>query len=539
MEKKSRINCRFGWRFLSLMLVLILCMGCLAACSNNGYKYEQKLNIVDDNYRNYYEIFVYSFYDSDGDGTGDLNGVTQKLDYIQDMGFNGIWLMPIMPSDTYHKYDVKNYCEIDPKYGTIDDFKNLVGEAHKRGINVVIDMVINHTSSSHKWFIDACSYLRKLDKDKEPEAAECPYVEYYHFSREKVSDTYYRVSGTDWFYEGSFWSEMPDLNLACEPLIEELYNTADFWLDMGVDGFRMDAAMHFEENQPEFNEQVLNGLYEHCREKNPDFYMVSEVWAGFSTVRDYYASMTPSMFNFDAGNSEGKLIKTARGALKAATLVGAMVRYQNEFSQINPDYIDAPFLTNHDMGRVSNALMNDDNDIKMAGGLLMMMNGSPFVYYGEEIGMASLGSKDENKRLPMIWSSDASVKGMTAGPADADEGITSAFEAVDKQLKDKNSILNYYKRALRLRNENPEIARGVIELVDSLCDGNQAAITKSYNGSTIGIVYNTSDDEISVNIAGTVLSDMGIRGYLTLNNEKITLKDGILVMPSQSICILK
>ena len=539
MEKKSRINCRFGWRFLSLMLVLILCMGCLAACSNNGYKYEQKLNIVDDNYRNYYEIFVYSFYDSDGDGTGDLNGVTQKLDYIQDMGFNGIWLMPIMPSDTYHKYDVKNYCEIDPKYGTIDDFKNLVGEAHKRGINVVIDMVINHTSSSHKWFIDACSYLRTLDKDKEPEAAECHYVEYYHFSREKVSDTYYRVSGTDWFYEGSFWSEMPDLNLACEPLIEELYNTADFWLDMGVDGFRMDAAMHFEENQPEFNEQVLNGLYEHCREKNPDFYMVSEVWAGFSTVRDYYASMTPSMFNFDAGNNEGKLIKTARGALKATALVGAMVRYQNEFSQINPDYIDAPFLTNHDMGRVSNALMNDENDIKMAGGLLMMMNGSPFVYYGEEIGMASLGSKDENKRLPMIWSSDASVKGMTAGPADADEGITSAFEAVDKQLKDKNSILNYYKRALRLRNENPEIARGVIELVDSLCDGNQAAITKSYNGSTIGIVYNTSDDDISVNIAGTVLSDMGIRGYLTLNNEKITLKDGILVMPSQSICILK
>ena len=539
MEKKSRINCRFGWRFLSLMLVLILCMGCLAACSNNGYKYEQKLNIVDDNYRNYYEIFVYSFYDSDGDGTGDLNGVTQKLDYIQDMGFNGIWLMPIMPSDTYHKYDVKNYCEIDPKYGTIDDFKNLVGEAHKRGINVVIDMVINHTSSSHKWFIDACSYLRKLDKDKEPEVAECPYVEYYHFSREKVNDTYYRVSGTDWFYEGSFWSEMPDLNLACEPLIEELYNTADFWLDMGVDGFRMDAAMHFEENQPEFNEQVLNGLYEHCREKNPDFYMVSEVWAGFSTVRDYYASMTPSMFNFDAGNNEGKLIKTARGALKAAALVGAMVRYQNEFSQINPDYIDAPFLTNHDMGRVSNALMNDDNDIKMAGGLLMMMNGSPFVYYGEEIGMASLGSKDENKRLPMIWSSDASVKGMTAGPADADEGITSAFEAVDKQLKDKNSILNYYKRALRLRNENPEIARGVIELVDSLCDGNQAAITKSYNGSTIGIVYNTSDDEISVNIAGTVVSDIVILGYLTLNNEKITLKDGILVMPSQSICILK
>ena len=493
MKKNSIFKHCVLRRLLCLVLIAVLCVTALAGCSGRGYKYEQKLNIIDDNYRNYYEIFVYSFYDSDGDGTGDLNGVTQKLDYIQDMGFNGIWLMPIMPSDTYHKYDVKNYCEIDPKYGTIDDFKNLVGEAHKRGINVVIDMVINHTSSSHKWFIDACSYLRKLDKDKEPEVAECPYVEYYHFSREKVNDTYYRVSGTDWFYEGSFWSEMPD----------------------------------------------LNGLYEHCREKNPDFYMVSEVWAGFSTVRDYYASMTPSMFNFDAGNTEGKLIKTARGTLKAAALAGSMVRYQNEFSQINPDYIDAPFLTNHDMGRVSNVLMNDENDIKMAGGLLMMMNGSPFVYYGEEIGMASKGSKDENKRIAMLWSSDSTAAGMTKGPADADKDINSAFDAVDKQLKDENSILNYYKRALRLRNENPEIARGEITLIDSLCQGYQAAITKSYNGSTIGIVYNTSDEVITVDISGTEISDMQIRGYLTLNNEEIKLKDGMLTMPAQSICILK
>ena len=538
MKNKRISGGRCGLRLLSLLLVFVLCAAALSGCGSS-YKYKQELNIVDDNYRNYYEIFVYSFYDSDGDGIGDLNGVTQKLDYIQDMGFNGIWLMPIMPSDTYHKYDVKDYCEVDPKYGTVEDFKKLVDEAHNRGINVIIDMVINHTSSNHKWFLDACSYLRKLDKDKEPDASECPYVEYYHFSKEKLSDTYYRVGNTDWFYEGSFWSEMPDLNLSCEALVQELYEAADYWLDLGVDGFRMDAAMHFEENQPEFNEQVLNGLYGHCLEKNPDFYMVSEVWAAMATIKDYYASMTPSMFNFDAGNSEGKLIKTARGALRAAGFVDAMVRYQEEFSSVNPDYIDAPFITNHDMGRVSNVLRNDENDIKMAGGLLMTMSGSPFVYYGEEIGMASYGSKDENKRLPMIWSSDASAEGMTKGPADADKNITSAFEAVDKQLKDKSSILNYYKRALRLRNENPEIARGTIAKVESLCDGNQAAITKTYNGSTIGIVYNTSDEVMSVNISGTELSDMAIRGYLTLNNEEITLKDGVLTMPAQSICILK
>ena len=133
------------------------------------YDYEQELNIIDDNYRNYYEVFVYSFYDSDGDGIGDINGVTQKLDYIQDMGFNGIWLMPIMQSTTYHKYDVTDYYAIDKEYGTIDDFQRLVDECHKRDINVVIDFVINHSSSKHQWFQEACAYLRQLPDGQEPD----------------------------------------------------------------------------------------------------------------------------------------------------------------------------------------------------------------------------------------------------------------------------------------------------------------------------------------------------------------------------------
>ncbi len=525
---------------MRIILCVILCLGSLTGCGKkNKYAYTQELNIIDDNYRNYYEIFVYSFYDSDGNGIGDINGVTQKLDYIQDMGFNGIWLMPIMPSPTYHKYDVRDYCDIDATYGTLDDFKNLVEECHKRGIKLVIDMVINHTSSNHKWFKEACSYLKGLEDGKEPDASDCPYVEYYHFSKERINDTYYSVSGTKWCYEGSFWSEMPDLNLSCEALRKEIEDIAKFWIDMGVDGFRMDAAMHFEENEPEFNTEVLNWLYTYCCSLKSDFYMVSEVWAGFNTIKDYYSSETPSMFNFDAGNTEGKLIKAARGVLRAAGLVDTMIRYQEEFSENYEGYIDAPFLTNHDMGRVSNALLNDENDIKMAAGLLMMMNGSPYVYYGEEIGMASMGSKDENKRVAMVWSKEAGTEGMTRGPSDADKNIESAFDGVDKQLKDDTSILNYYKRAIRLRNENPEIARGYIELVDGLCEGHQAAITKTYEGSTIGIVYNTSDETITMDISGTTLETMGIRGYLTLNCEQITLKNGMLTMPAQSICILK
>ncbi len=502
------------------------------------YDYEQELNIIDDNYRNYYEIFVYSFYDSDGDGIGDLNGVTEKLDYIKDMGFNGIWLMPIMQSPTYHKYDVVDYYSIDQEYGTVEDFQAMIEECHKRDINVVIDFVINHSSSQNQWFADACDYLKGLPEGQEPDLEECPYVDYYHFTKEQVNNDYYQVGGSDWYYEGVFWSEMPDLNLASEALRTELEDISRFWIDLGVDGFRMDAAMHFEENDITFNTETLNWLYNFCKSLNPDFYMVSEVWAGKAIIENYYTSLTPSMFNFDAADAEGRLIKAARGNYKAASFVENMVGYQQDFAGKNPDYIDAPFITNHDMGRVANALMKDANDMKMAGGLLMTMNGSPFVYYGEEIGMSSSGQKDENKRLPMVWS-DSDTTGMTNGPLDADKDIVFAFSGVEQQLKDSFSILNYYKRAVRLRNENPEIARGQIEIVESLTEGNQAAITKSYEGSIIGIVYNTSDERLMVGLEDTVLADMKIRGYLTLNGEVVELTDGVLSMPAQSICILK
>lgn len=502
------------------------------------YDYEQELNIIDDNYRNYYEIFVYSFYDSNGDGIGDLKGVTQKLDYIADMGFNGIWLMPIMPSPTYHKYDVTDYYDIDEAYGTLDDFRELVDECHARGIRLIIDLVMNHSSNKHMWFKEAVTYLNGLGENEEPDSSVCPYVDYYHFSKEQVNGDWYKVNGASWYYEGVFWSEMPDLNFSCEALKSEFEDIAKFWIELGVDGFRMDAAMHFEESDISFNTETLNWLFTYCKSLNPDFYMVSEVWANESSIASYYASMTPSMFNFDAGDAEGKIIKTAKGSTKAASFVQAMVKYQEDFSASNPDYIDAPFITNHDMGRVANALMSNEDDLKLACGLLMTMNGSPFVYYGEEIGMKSKGTKDENKRLPMVWS-DTDATGITNGPKDADSGITMSFPGVEKQMADNSSLLNYYKRAVRLRNENPEIARGKIEIVDSLTDGYLAFITKTWEDSVIGIAYNNSDEEMTLSLTGSGYEGMAIRGYLTLNGEVIILEGGTLTLPAGSICILK
>jgi alpha-amylase len=525
-------------RILSAVVVLVLFAGVLAGCISGNGTQDAKLNIIDDNYRNYYEIFVGSFYDSDGDGMGDLKGVEEKLDYISDLGCNGIWLMPIMPSPTYHKYDTTDYEAVDEAYGSADDFKELASACHEKGIRLIIDVAMNHSSSQHPWFTQACEYLAGLKAGEKPDDTVCPYVDYYHFSDKQEGTTYYAVPGSSsWWYEGSFWSEMPDLNLKSPAVQKEFEEVADYWIDLGVDGFRMDAAMHYEENATNANCDILNKLYTYCKEKNPQFYMVSEVWASENVIADYYASGTPSMFNFDAGTAKGALVNAVRKG-DPVSLVNSMLKYQNDFSAKNPDYIDAPFLSNHDMARIANTLVNDPDKIKTAAGLLMTMNGSPFVYYGEEIGMNSSGTKDENKRIPMVWSK-TDTTGMTKGPADMDAGIESPFPAEDEQEKDKDSILSYYKNALRLRNQNPEIARGTIEKVESLCKDSQAAITKTYQDSTIGIVYNLGEGNDTVDLKGTALENMNLEGSLTLKEETVQLKDGKLEMPPCSIVVLK
>lgn len=524
-------------RIASALLVLILLIGLLAStCVKKDPN--ANLNIVDDNYRNYYEIFVLSYCDSDGDGVGDLNGVTSKLDYIQEMGFNAIWFMPIMQSTTYHKYDVVDYRSIDEQYGTIEDFEKLVDECHKRGINVIIDYVINHSSSKNQWFVDACEYLKTLEPGEEADSSVCKYVDYYHFSKEQVNNTYYSVPGTEYYYEGSFWSEMPDLNLHNEEVQKEFEDVSKFWIDKGVDGFRMDAPLHYEEGDTDGNNELLNWLYTYCKGLNPDFYMVSEVWSSEATIAEYYGSKTPSMFNFDTSSVEGCIASAARGSSTARTFVEKMLEYQETYSEKNPDYIDAPFLTNHDQVRIANNLQCDLDTLKMAAGLLLSMNGSPFVYYGEEIGMKSGGTTDENKRLAMVWSKTDKT-GMTNGPSAADKTIESEFAGVDEQLKDDNSLLNYYKRALRLRNENPEIARGKISIVENLCDENVATISKKYDESTIFMVYNTSDKEVKVDIKGTDLEGLDVKGRLTLDGSDISIKDGKIIMPAKSICVIK
>jgi glycosidase len=504
------------------------------------YAYEQELNIISDNYRNYYEIFVYSFCDSDGNGIGDFNGIISKLDYINtEMGFNGIWLMPIMPSTTYHKYDVLDYYDVDPQYGTLEDFKKLLDECEKRDIKLIIDFVFNHTSAKHPWFTQAVDYLETLEDGEQPDPNVCPYVEYYHFTKEtNGSDDYHRAGTSDWFYECVFWDQMPDLALESKAVRGEIEQAAKYWLDLGVDGFRLDAAKEYYTGETGKNVEVLNWFNDYVIGVNPEAYIVGEVWDEFSAITTYYTSGMTSFFNFPLSQYDGLVVDAIRklGTGSASSLAKNLVKMQEAYTLSNTGYIDAPFISNHDTTRISAMCVGDEQQMKMSAGLLLTMSGNPFVYYGEEIGMNSSGKKDENKRLPMQWSKDG--LGMTKKPANADN-VEQTFAPVEDQLTDPLSILNYYKRAVRIRNENPEIARGKVALIEALTNKNICALEKSYEGSKLVIISNISKEAASVDLQSAGYDNLSIRGYLTVDGSEVTLTGGVVELPLYSIVILK
>ncbi|CUH92222.1 alpha-amylase family glycosyl hydrolase [Herbinix luporum] len=519
------------------------------------YKYRQKLNIIDDNYRTYYEVFLYSFYDSNGDGIGDINGLIEKLDYINDgkedsdtsLGFNGIWLMPIMPSASYHKYDVQDYYDIDPEYGTLDDFKKLVDECNKRGIKLIIDLVINHTSNMHPWFVSALKSLnidpcgQEICRHEKLCREHNPYVDYYNFVEGKPDRSdYYHTGIGDWYYEGVFSQNMPDLNLANTDLRKDIEDIMKYWLDFGIGGFRLDAALHYFSDDTEKNCEVLSWLNDFIKSYNENHYMVAEVWTNFRTFSRYYASNIDSVFNFAFAMESGKITKTLnyKGFENTAKAFGeAMIQVQKVLDQYSKSTIDAPFFTNHDTARAAGYFMYDPVKTKMAGGMNLMMSGNVFVYYGEELGMSGAG-KDENKRAPMYWFDDYKKNGMTKGPKDMDK-VDHHFGSFEKQMKDPLSIYNYYKRAVRLRNENPEIARGIISYMTEISDQDICAISKTYKDSTIYMLYNISEEEKVVTVPKNAYTYKDIRGYLSANGEEVTLDDDKVTLPAYSIVILK
>ena len=508
------------------------------------------LNVIDDNYRTYYEVFVYSFYDSDGDGIGDLKGLTSKLDYINDgddatdtdLGCNGIWLMPVHPSPTYHKYDVTDYYAIDPVYGTLEDFQAFLSACDERGIKVIMDLVLNHTSSEHPWFQEACAYLRELG-DKDPDTVQCPYLDYYHFTKEPASG-YSQVDGTDWYYEAQFWSEMPDLNLDCEELREEIKSITQYWLDMGVGGFRLDAVKEYYTDSVPDNIEFLRWLTDTVKTQKEDAYLVGEAWANISSYSQYYESGIDSLFDFSFAGAEGVIAKVMNGS-SADKYGTAVAELEETFGQYNDHYIDAPFYTNHDMARSVGYYVgeNTDSRVKMAGAMNLFMSGSAFLYYGEELGMRGSG-KDENKRAPMYWSKNADAEGMCDGPADMDD-FEMKYGSLEEQEQDVYSVYRYFRKAIKIRNQNPEIARGETEYLAEASSDQVCVLRKTYEGSELLLVFVTGEDTESVDLSSlnlnghSVNDSTEVRAALVTGEERITVENGVANMPGYSVLVLK
>lgn len=519
-----------------LSILLIFAMLC-TLCAGCGQR-EEKIELIDDAYRNYYEIFPGSYYDSDGDGSGDLQGIIQKLDYIADMGFNGIWMTPIMPSPTYHKYDVTDYYHIDPSFGTLEDYQALVEACHERGISLLVDMVFNHTSSEHPWFTEAVAYLEGLGEEEEPDLTVCPYVGYYYFVKEgEQGVNWYKAGNSNYYYEGVFWSGMPDLNLDNAEVREEFEKIAKFWLDMGTDGFRLDAAKEYFSGQAAKNTEVLKWFTDYVKSVKDDAYLVAEVWEGQAAITEYYASGIDSLFNFPAATQEGAIMKTARTRVDVAAYVNWMINQRTQNLEKNSLYIDAPFISNHDTTRISAQSVSNEVAMKFSAGLLLTMPGSPFVYYGEEIGMKSKGDLDENKRLPMYWSA-TETEGMTVPAAEA-EDVEQTFPALDEQMKDETSIYNYYKNALKIRNTYPEIARGEVSLIEGSYPAGTVATLRQWEDESCVIVYCNAEEGATISLAEAGLSSYEVKASLTAGEEAVKESADTLQMPFGSIVIMK
>ena len=442
----------------------------------------------------FYEIFVRSFYDSNGDGIGDFNGIIEKLDYLNDgdpktttdLGVTGIWLMPINPSPSYHGYDVTDYYAVNPDYGTLDDFKRLLEECHKRGIRVIMDLVLNHTSVEHPWFIEA--------RDQPQSARHNWYIwsetnpGYLGPWNEKV--WYPSVAG---YYYAIFWVGMPDLNYTNIEVTDEMHNVARFWIkDVGVDGFRLDAARHLiEEGQNQADTPSTHRWWADFRTVykaiNPQAMTIGEIWTtNYSVVSYVQGNELDMAFNFDLA---AEILDNIGG--RSSTSLGASLRRSFD---LFPHGTYATFLSNHDQERVMSVFMGDVDKAKLAASVLFTGPGTPFVYYGEEIGMT--GNKpDENIRTPMLWSADAYAGFSTDFPW---ESINSNYTQCNIAIEttDPNSLLSYYRSLIRLRNEHSALRVGDYYGVRSDSTSLLSFLRVSQE-ETLLVVINVSENPVS------------------------------------------
>jgi alpha-amylase len=482
-----------------------------------------------------YEVFVLSFADGNGDGKGDFKGLTSKLDYFSELGVGGLWLMPIMNSPSYHKYDVTDYKSIHPDYGTTDDFRKFVEEAHKRNIRVLVDLILNHTGSDHPWFQAAI-------KDKKSK-----YRDYYVWAKKdsvrgeiaKKQVSFDSDNITQWHpvngdtlaehYYGFFWGGMPDLNFDNPAVRAEFADIGKFWLtDMNVDGFRLDAAKHiYPTDQAPKNHEFWVWFRDEMQKIKPDVYLVGEVWSKAEDVAPYLKGL-PALFNFDLGYAITAAVQTGRDT---SGLIKEYKKIIDFYNKSTSDYIDATFLKNHDQNRILSELNDDEQKARVATSILMTLPGTPYVYYGEEIGMK--GKKpDEFIREPFIWDKDHNDPAQTTW----EEPRFSTEKTVvplATQKTDKKSVYNFYHDWIEYRNDSQPLTYGSIELAP--VEMNEVVMFfRVKDNEKLFILHNISDVEVTVPID---LDELYRLDYTT--NPAVEARETEIVLPAYSTAILK
>jgi len=444
----------------------------------------------------WYEVFVRSFADSDGDGVGDLPGLRARLPYLAELGVTGLWLMPVHPSPSYHGYDVTDYYAVNPDYGTLEDLLAVLQDAHALGMRVILDLVPNHTSSQHPWFQAAL-------------AGDPAYRDHYVWSsdpppwRGTRGGSAWHAAGDD-YYLGLFSPAMPDLNHRNPAVVQELYDVASFWLGLGFDGFRVDAVQHVVEgedgriaNAPE-NYEWVRGFVEHVRSVSPGALVVGETWTETPAIVAYHRDAgLPASFDYP-------LWRDLTGAVQRRSAADLAFALEQEEALYPPGAVRATFTGNHDQTRFATQLSvprRDERRLELAASLLLTLPGTPFVYYGEEVGMTDgPGAFDVEKRTPMPWEPGEGL-GFTTGTPWTDPGTPQPGVTVAEQREDPDSLWWHYRRMIALRRMHPALYRGRTRVLDA---GQRAvlALERDAGDEVLYVVANVSARDLEVDVAG-------------------------------------
>ena len=455
---------------------------------------------LDNRHRTWYQLLVYSFADSNGDGWGDFKGIANHLDYLQALGIGGLWLSPIHPADSYHGYDVKDYKAVDSRY-EVNNYKleNLLSDCHKRGIKVILDMVFNHTSNNHPW----------------------------------------KSQHSDWYSgEYIFGGGMPDLNYDNSNLRAAVKDVGTYWLGKGVDGFRCDAAAWiygggngWRIEQDKFQKSIAwwKEFADAMKAKKSDVYLVGEVYTDLVYVEQFYASGM-NAFNFSASYWP----KNAWNDSDSAKWVEEVAGHQERVRQKDPNGVEASFLSNHDTGRFASGT-NNKEQLVLANALNVLSPGGSYVYYGDELGMtgSSDGWEDMSFRTPMPFAS-GKTNGQSYMGKNANTNTFSGKTA-DQDKSDANSIFGKTAAAINYKNANPYLYSGAATQVET-GDKKIGVLKVAGNGSNYYLLVNATGNAAQVTATGTHTLDFSLTGK---DGGKVTESDGEVSLPAYSVAILK